>query len=218
MNSAFIDAKIEAEASVYYRNSRQNLALTDAIEAVETVVNAHGIPKNIFSVRQKTLLHIARLAHFLNVPLNKLERLEGVSVLDIACGRTANTDPNFSPWFCRVAHKLGCQVTGVDIPVSDEEKAAGVDSESQEPWTFIPLDLRDPNVLFEIPENRFDVAHSTYFIDNKHPRDDDPVFRDHFGDDFHAYNQAKKGIVWHMNRVIKPNGVVIINDSKRDKF
>lgn len=219
MNLDYIDPEVEELSAAHYKKARENLAMEEMIQAVETVAERYRLPKDVFSVRLKTLLHLARLAHFLEIPFNKLERLKEVSVVDVACGRQANADPNFSPWFCRVTHQLGCAVTGIDIPMTAQEKAAGLDAESEEPWTFVPLDLRNPNALWKFPENYFDVAHCTYFIGNQgKQRDDDPKFRESFGEDFHAYNNAQKNIIYHMNRMIKPNGVVIHNDSKRDKF
>jgi ubiquinone/menaquinone biosynthesis C-methylase UbiE len=156
-------------------------------------------------------MHVVRLAHGLRIEFNELDRLRGKTILDVACGQTGNIDPNFHPWFARIATHLGCIVTGVDFKRAE-------DPEMHEAWTYVDLDLRSREALFHFPDDSFDVTHSTYFIGNQHPKqDNDPQFVADFQEDMGAYIQAQKTIFWHMNRIVKPSGVVIINDSAKPK-
>lgn len=172
-------------------------------ELIEVVAHEQGLPIEDERTRLKMLLDLARLAHHTHTPYPEIKRLAGKNILDIACGQDAAEDPAFRPWFCHLAHQLGCQVTGVDLP-------GGV---THAPWTFEGMDLADPRCLFEFPDDSFDVVHSTYFILNDNPDQDDcPEFRSQFGDDLRRYACAQQGIVWQMQRIVKPCGVVILND------
>lgn len=195
------------EVRAIYQGATRNPKFRSCVDLVEATAREHSLPPTEIDTRLKMLIHLLRLAQHSGIAPGELGQVEGKSVLDLACGGIQG-DITMQPWFCRLAHKLGCNVTGVDLP----------EAEAQEPWKFLGMDLTKPAGLFHFPDSSVDIVHSTYFIMNEDPgKDDCPLFRESLDKDLPNAGKILEGIVWQMQRIVKPEGVIILNDSSFDK-
>lgn len=195
----------EKAAQFLYEDACTKDLLGFPIKVVEEVASARPIPeKDRFLVRLKMLVHLLRVSHLMNIAPGALNTLKGKSVLDLACGRE-DRDITMRPWFCDMAHHLGCKVTGVDHP----------DAIVSAPWTFVGLDLREVQVLYVFDDESFDIVHCTHFILCKNPQQNDPEFREGFNAEpipYLNYEDTVKGLLYQMQRIKKRDGALIIDD------
>jgi len=86
--------------------------------------------------------------------------LTGKRILDLGCGSTGDTLEStrskrevqtYGPWLCRLLHKLGVEVTGVDAGSLEGEKFSA----------FGGVDLLMPESLGFLPSGYFDLVHSS---------------------------------------------------------
>ena len=122
----------QTKVRAIYEGATRNPKFQSCVDLVETTAGEHSLPPTEIDTRVKMLIHLLRLAQHSGVEPGRLGELKGKTVLDLACGRQVN-DVTMQPWFCRLAHKLGCDVTGVDLPLEPELAALGLDDEVRAP-------------------------------------------------------------------------------------
>ncbi len=122
------------------------------------------------------------------------EKLFQYRVLDLGCGSRVPINENYSrmfePWMCRVMHKLGIDVVGVDIrPQQDEE------------FEHYVADLFSENSMPFIGNDTIDaiVATNLYF---------DPLFKAGV-----SYS-GMHALMGEAERVCRPEGLFFVNDQR----
>ncbi len=149
----------------------------------------------------------------------ELSEIEGMHVLDIACGSNSSRAPEefhlrtargrrpitsptgdrfaavFEPWFCRILQTLGAQPVGVDRG-----------DLSGETFEAHRLDLGQPGALDVFPSRSFDAVQDSRLFGS-------PEFRAQFPNADDRLAVAKE-IVRQENRLLKSGGVVIHSDAR----
>lgn len=149
--------------------------------------------------------------------------LIGKRVLDLGCGSKETADrggwltrllnkwfneaelAQFEPWYCRIAHAAGAQVTGIDIA-----------SNISEEFSWKQLDLMNPEVLRCLPSESFDGANNmrlTVPDDSVSARSGtSPAIMHRLGMDFDAAYAINAQIFREVERVLKDGGIYTISE------
>ncbi len=157
-------------------------------------------------------------------------RIQGIRVLDIACGNgmdtyimrdapiPANMRRIMEPWLCRMLAHLGARVTGIDMKhpkYVKKEKGGKIDFLGfQDPgWKFVQRDLATQDAIDTetFPDASFDAVNCKNFIGNDIEISDDPsniLLKLH---DLEAYNRIMQNIRNAAMRVLKPGGILMWN-------
>ncbi len=154
----------------------------------------------------------------LSAAFKELSEMEGMRVLDIACGSNSSRAPDefhlrtargrrpitsptgdqfaavFEPWFCRILQTLGAQAVGVD--------RGDLSSETFETHC---LDLGQPGALDVLPSTSFDALQDSRLFGS-------PEFRAQFPEAEDRLAVAHE-IVRQEKRLLMPAGVVIHSDA-----
>lgn len=144
--------------------------------------------------------------------LSRLKELQKLKMLDLGCGSDLTTDGtmrdnSFSPTLCRVFHKLGIEITGVNIlpPSLDTEG-----NPQTEEWPFVQLDLRFQNALGVFEDNSHDVITTTNFIAHGQECATSPTLERQCTDTQQLKN-IEDEIFDQALRILKPGGIFIVN-------
>lgn len=167
--------------------------------------------RDAWNLRARLATDTFRLCDALDVPPHEVRRITSLNVLDIACGRPCN-NLTMHPWWCRLMHAMGNNVTGIDLPYDPDFALIGWPTAHAEAWTFLPMDLRDPSQLSCIPEKSQDITHTSFFILNEREEDNCPLFKEKFEGDRNALQRVSEDILRQMRRITRRGGWIMVNN------
>ncbi len=141
-----------------------------------------------------------------------LERLRDLRIVDLGCGaehHERSGEANFYPWLVRGLHLLGADVTGVD-----RVYPKFVDGEpAVEQWDFLQADLMQPDAIGAIADNSVDIVNARLLIGYDDRYYTSPSLNNGFCPnlDNNLYLDAERIICEHVLRILKPEGLFLIN-------
>lgn len=149
------------------------------------------------SMRERIFFHIDKLRQ----TFGDLNEVKGKQIIDVACGSRCypdNMGGKYDPWMSRLLVSLGATPIGIDIAEQQEEA-----------FTPHPADLTVPNALTSLASNSVDAYYICAFPTRKAIA--------HIVEKGLTWPAIRENILSHLNRALKPGGVVIRKFTSADE-
>ncbi|MBT4385124.1 hypothetical protein HOD30_05270 [Candidatus Peregrinibacteria bacterium] len=143
-----------------------------------------------------------------------LDRIRNLRIVDFGCGGEPpygnSCERGFQPWLARGMHMLGADITGVDHNYPRYQDG----QPKTEEWDFLHANITREADLNIIPNNSVDIVNANALIGYNDDAATSPslLLQGWARLNDPAYQKAERTICEHALRVLKPEGLFLINN------